>query len=52
MASILRNYDLAEPVAMMEQAGFQGIRAVSGFAQQPATDEDEVFCILGTKGRP
>lgn len=45
----LRNYSIEQLTALLEQAGFSGVHAVSGFTTDPASDDDDVFCILGMK---
>jgi hypothetical protein len=34
---------------MLEKSGFSGIRAVSGFSSETASEEDTVFCIIGLR---
>lgn len=46
----LRNYTLTQISTMLEQAGFGQIQAVSGFSDEPATEDDGVFCIIGKRG--
>jgi hypothetical protein len=45
----MRDYTLAQLSEMFRMAGYTAIHAVSGFSSQPATEEDEVFVLLGKK---
>ncbi len=45
----MRDYTLVQLSEMLQRAGYTAIHAVSGFSNQPATDKDEVFVILGKK---
>lgn len=45
----LRSYSPSQLAAMFESAGFSAVHAVSGFSIKLASDEDEVFCIFGTR---
>ena len=45
----LRNYSLSQLTEMLESAGFLNVRAFSGFTNEPATEDDEVFCIFGSR---
>lgn len=47
----LRSYSLNEITRMLEKSGFSGIRAVSGFSSETASEEDKVFCITGLRGK-
>jgi hypothetical protein len=33
----------------MQSAGFEEVRAVSGFSDVPASADDSVFCVFGTR---
>lgn len=44
-----RIYTLDQAVEVVESAGFINVHACSGFTRQPATAQDEVFTVLGTK---
>lgn len=43
----LRNYSLGQLKTLMEELGYGNVHALSGFSKKPASEEDEVFCILG-----
>ncbi len=45
----LRNYSLSQIRDMMEVAGFLGVHAMSGYTSDPASEDDDTFCILGTR---
>jgi hypothetical protein len=45
----MRDYSIDQLTALLEQAGLSGVHAVSGFSSDPASDDDEVFCILGLR---
>jgi SAM-dependent methyltransferase len=45
----MRDYSIDQLTALLEQARFSGVHAVSGFSSDPASDDDEVFCILGLR---
>ncbi|MEJ2710852.1 MAG: class I SAM-dependent methyltransferase [Anaerolineales bacterium] len=45
----LRNYSLSQLTVLLEESGYAGVYAVSGFSKEPASEDDEVFCILGKK---
>jgi SAM-dependent methyltransferase len=45
----LRNYGLAQLSALLEEAGFDAVYGLKEFSDEPATEEDEIFCILGRK---
>lgn len=45
----LRNYTLDQLTNLLQQAGFSDICAVSGFTTEPATEEDDTYCIMGKK---
>jgi SAM-dependent methyltransferase len=47
----LRNYTLAQTTQLLEQAGYTEIRAISGSSDDPATEEDGTFYIMGRKRR-
>lgn len=42
---------LSQLAIMVQEAGYPGVRAVAGFSSEPATGDDEVFCILGIRFR-
>ncbi len=44
-----RGYTLNQIKDMLGEASFVGIFAVSGFTKEPATCEDTLFCIFGTR---
>lgn len=44
-----RNYSLAEILALVEDAGFANVHAVSGESNKPASAEDDVFKIFGVR---
>lgn len=43
----MRNYNPTEVVSMARDAGFVDVHAVSGFSMTPASEDDEVFCVVG-----
>jgi len=45
----LRNYSLSQLTAMLEKAGFTGVHTLSGFSSYPASEDDEVFSIIGMR---
>lgn len=45
----LRNYSLLQLTGMLEESGYAGVHAVSEFSSEPASEDDEVFCVLGKK---
>jgi len=45
----LRSYSLSQITEMLEQSGFSGIQAVSGFSNEPASGDDKIFCLFGKK---
>lgn len=45
----MRNYTPEQLRTMFEAAGFSNIQAVSGFSREPATEDDDVFCMLAKK---
>lgn len=44
-----RNYSVGQLTAMLKESGFTGVYAVSGFSNEPASEDDEGFCIIGKK---
>ena len=42
----LRNYTVTQISQLLEQAGYGEIKAVSGYSDDPATDEDGSFCVM------
>ena len=44
-----RGYSLGQINKMMETAGFQEVRAVSDFSEEPASEDDSIFCVFGTR---
>jgi ubiquinone/menaquinone biosynthesis C-methylase UbiE len=44
-----RGYTLAQITEMMQSAGFQEVRAVSGFSAEPASADDGLFCVFATR---
>jgi hypothetical protein len=34
---------------MLEKAGFTGVHTLSGFSSYPASEDDEVFSIIGMR---
>jgi len=48
-APALRWYDLAEALALFEQAGFRDVRATSNDSSEPATAADSRFKVFGTR---
>lgn len=45
----LRNYTVEQISQKMARGGYMGIRAVSGYSNEPATEDDGSFCIQGWK---
>ncbi|MDX1416276.1 MAG: class I SAM-dependent methyltransferase [Candidatus Promineifilaceae bacterium] len=45
----LRSYSLRQLTAMLEDAGYVGVHAVSGLENEPAADDDAVFYIIASK---
>ena len=45
----LRNYSPGQLTEMLDVIGFSNIHTFSGFTNEPATEEDEVFCIFGSR---
>jgi SAM-dependent methyltransferase len=45
----LRNYSLGQLTTLLKNSGYANVYAVSGFSKEPASEEDEVFCILGMR---
>jgi ubiquinone/menaquinone biosynthesis C-methylase UbiE len=44
-----RGYSLGQITKMMRSAGFEEVKAVSGFSDVPASADDSVFCMIGTR---
>lgn len=44
-----RGYSLDQITKMMGVAGFREVRAVSEFSEEPASDDDSVFCVFGIR---
>jgi hypothetical protein len=44
-----RGYDFDQILQMLELAGFREVHAVKGFSEEPASFDDDVFCVLGTR---
>ncbi len=47
----MRNYSPSQLTELLEKSGFEHVRCVSGFTDQPASEEDEVFCIFGGENK-
>ena len=47
----LRNYALAQLLQLLQEAGYREIRAVSGYSDEPATEEDGTFSIMASKAK-
>ena len=45
----MRNYSPNQVRELLSSAGFTDVRAVSGFSDTPAAEEEAVFCVLGEK---
>ena len=45
----VRWYSQAQAVAVFEQAGLESVRLTAGFSDDPATDRDTTFCVLGRR---
>ena len=45
----LRNYSLSQITAMMKEAGYSKVQAVSEYSNNPATEEDGIFCLFGVR---
>jgi hypothetical protein len=44
-----RGYTLDQITEMMNSAGFEEVRAVSGFSTEMASADDGLFCVFGTR---
>jgi ubiquinone/menaquinone biosynthesis C-methylase UbiE len=44
-----RGYTLDQITEMMNSAGFEEVRAVSGFSTEIASADDSLFCVFGTR---
>ena len=44
-----RGYSLSQITKMIQTAGFEEVRAVAGFSEEPASANDDVFCVFGTR---
>ena len=44
-----RGYTLDQALQQLVDAGFEGVYAVSGFGNEPAGPEDDIFCVFGTR---
>jgi hypothetical protein len=45
----LRNYSVLQLEALLEATGFPRIKSLSGFTNKPASEDDEVFCVVAEK---
>ena len=45
----VREYTLDQSIALYESAGLTDVHALSNFTFNPATDEDHIWCVLGTR---
>ncbi len=45
----LRSYSISELKQLAAEAGFGDLQATSGFSQEPASEVDEVFCLMARK---
>lgn len=45
----MRNYSPGQLSGMLAEAGFSQVHSVSGFSSDPASEDDEIFCMLGEK---
>ena len=41
-----RGYSLGQIVELVRAGGFDEVRTVSGFSDEPASDDDELFCVI------
>ena len=44
-----RAYTLDQITTMLVETGYEKVRAVSGFTNEPASPDDDLFCILGAR---
>ncbi len=42
-------YSIPQIEALFRRTGFEALQVFSGFSTEPATPQDEVFCILGRR---
>ena len=45
----LRNYSVGQLEKLVEASGFSRIKSLSGFTKNPASEDDEVFCVVAEK---